>query len=97
MNRLLDSGMVSSSNSEICSPAFPDAKKDGTAKLVVHLRKLNGYTKKDNHQLPNAQDQLISLRGYKFFGKIDLNSGYYQIEMDPDDIHKTAFVLPFGQ
>jgi hypothetical protein len=34
--------------------------------------------------------------GCKFFSKIDLRKGYFQIFMHPDDIPKTAIITPFG-
>ena len=67
---------------------------------------MNNITIKDSYPLPHPQDCLESLREAKWFSTLDLQSGYWQIEMDPEDHEKTAFaslsglfqfcVMPFG-
>ncbi|GBG86085.1 hypothetical protein CBR_g40988 [Chara braunii] len=67
---------------------------------------LGWITKKNAHPLPRIDDRLDVAGGWKVFSKIDLKSGYHQIEVDPNDQHKTAFrtcdglyefiVMPFG-
>jgi hypothetical protein len=41
-------------------------------------------------------DFSAKVTGCKFFSKIDLSKGYFQIFMHPDDIPKTAIITPFG-
>ena len=37
-----------------------------------------------------------SLSGAQWFSTLDLRSGYWQVEVDPADRHKTAFSTPNG-
>lgn len=63
-------------------------------------------TVKDRFPIPLIEDLMDKLGGSKVFSKIDLRADYYQMRMDPADIHKTAFkthsshfeylVMPFG-
>ena len=67
---------------------------------------LNQITVKNHYALPRIDDLLDHLQGAKVFTKIDLRSGYHQVRIAPEDVHKTAFhtryghyefqVLPFG-
>jgi hypothetical protein len=72
-------------------------KKDGTQRLCVDYRALNAVTIKNKYPLPRIDDLMDQLRQAKFFSKIDLRSGYHQMKIRLEDIHKTTFVTRYGQ
>ena len=79
------------------APAFLVRKKDDTYRFVVDYKRLNLITIKDSSPLPNMEDTLRKLgHGYKFFSKLDLKSGFYQIPIRKADQAKTGFITPFG-
>lgn len=57
---------------------------------------LNNRTLKDSYPLPRRDESLDTLRGAKWFSTLDLQSGYFQVEMDPKDAEKTAFTTICG-
>jgi hypothetical protein len=81
-------------------------KKNGELRFCVDYTKLNDVTKKDCFPLPRIDDTLDTLAGAKWFSTLDLKSGYWQVDLHPDDKKKTAFstgqglwqftVMPFG-
>lgn len=71
-------------------------KPDGTLRLCIDYRRLNNETHKDAHPLPRIEDLFDMLVGSKYFTTLDLASGYYQVEVLPNDREKTAFVTPSG-
>lgn len=97
VDKLLDAGLVANSQSAYAAPALLVKKKDKSWRLVIDYKKLNSVTIKDNYPLPNMELTLQILgRGYSYFSKIDLRSGFWQLPIDPKDRFKTAFTTPFG-
>ena len=65
--------------------------KDGTLQLCVDCRQLNKMTMKNKYLLPRIDDLFDQLKGASIFWKIDLRSGYHQLRIKDEDVHKTAF------
>ena len=59
-------------------------------------RKPNAKTHTDAYYIPTIQENLESLAGATVFSSLDLNRGYWQVEMDPDSQAKTAFICPYN-
>jgi hypothetical protein len=52
--------------------------------------------KKDCFPLPRIDDALDTPVGAKWFTTLDLKSGYWQVDLHPDDKEKTAFSAVHG-
>ena len=93
---MLDSGVVKESASPWAAPVVLVKKKDGSLRFCVDYRKLNAVTHKDSFPLPRIEESLTSLGKSEWYSTLDLASGYWQVEVAPDDQEKTAFATPFG-
>jgi hypothetical protein len=71
-------------------------KKDGGLRFCVDYRALNNQTIKDRYALPLADDCFDRAQGARYFSKIDLHSGFWQIELDGQSAPLTAFRTRFG-
>jgi hypothetical protein len=71
-------------------------KKDEALRLCVDYQSLNAVTIKNKYPLPHIDILFDHLVGAQVFSKIDLCSGYHQIEIRAVDIPKTAFSTRYG-
>ena len=85
-------GVIRESSSLYASPVVVVKKKDNTNSVCVDYRKLNKLTVFDPEPMPTAEHLFQKLNGDKFYSKIDLSKGYWQITIPEEDIPKTAFV-----
>ena len=93
---MLDMGVIRKSSSPYASPVVIVKKKDGSNRICVDYRKLNKVTISDPEPTKISEDLFQQLGKSKFFPKIDLSKGYWQILVAEGDAFKTAFVTLDG-
>jgi hypothetical protein len=106
LKEMMGKGYIRPSVSPWGAPVLFVNKKYGTLQLCIDYRQLNKVTIKNKYPLPKIDDLFDHLGGASIFSKIDLRSGYHQVRIKGEDIHKTAFrmrcghyefvVVPFG-
>ncbi|GJX54169.1 putative reverse transcriptase domain-containing protein [Tanacetum coccineum] len=106
LQELTDRGFIRPSTLPCGAPVLFVKKKDGSFRMCIDYRELNKLTIKNRYPLPMIDDLFDQLQGSTIYLKIDLRSGYHQLRVREEDIHKTAFrmryrhyefqVMPFG-
>jgi hypothetical protein len=97
---MLAKGLISKSQSQFAAPHFyvekPETPTTGEYRAVTDFRALNAVTLKNKYPLPRADQLFDKLSRAKYFTKIDLRTGFYQILIHEADRHKTAFTTSQG-
>ena len=96
LREMLEIGAIRESKSPWSSNVVIVRKVDGSIRFCIDFRKLNNRTKKDAYGIPKIEDTLHMLSGSKYFSKLDLKAGYWQVEMEEKDKEKTAFQVGGG-
>ncbi len=71
-------------------------KKDRSLRLCVDYWELNKVTIKNKCPLPQIDNLFDQLHRFLVFLKIDLQSGYHQLKIKSEDVHKTTFTTHYG-
>ena len=87
LNQMLKQGIITDSSSPWMAPAMFAPKN-----LVnIDYRQLNKQTVQDPYPLPLPDEVQDRLAGSTVFTTLDLQSGYWQLPLAPEDQAKTAF------
>ena len=85
IDRLVRAGILRKVNrSEWAAPTFIIPKKDGTVRFISDFRELNRRIRRTPYPIPKIQDLLLKLEGFKYGTALDLNMGYYHIELSSE-------------
>jgi hypothetical protein len=71
-------------------------KQDGSLRPCQDYHYINEWTTKNTYPLPLIPPLIAKLSNAKFFTKMDVQSGYNNILIHPDDHWKVAFTTSFG-
>jgi hypothetical protein len=97
LKEMLEAGIIRESKSPYCSNVVLARKYDGSLRFCIDLRKLNSKTIKDAYNLPRIDETIYTLSRSRYFSKLHLRSGYWQVEIKEEDKHKIDFSLgPLG-
>jgi hypothetical protein len=98
VERLCTVGVLKRVNrSEWGAPTFIIPKKDGSVRFITDFRELNKRIKRKPYPIPKIQDLMLKLEGFQYATSLDLNMGYYHIELTPFSKQLCTIILPFGK
>ncbi|GKC64179.1 RNA-directed DNA polymerase-like protein [Tanacetum coccineum] len=93
---LLDSGYIQPSKTPYGAPVLFQKRKDSSIRMCIDYRALNKVTVKNNYPIPLIADLFGQLGNARYFSKLDLRSGYYQVRIAAGDEPKTTCVTGYG-
>ena len=82
---------------ERCSPIVVVPKADGRVRICVDLTKFNQEVRREVYEMPTVEQTLGGLTKGSVFSKLDANSGFHQIILNPESAKLTTFITPFGR
>ena len=98
LDRLIKLGVLKKVNrSEWGAPTFIIPKKDNTVRFISDFRELNKRIRQQPYPIPKIQDLLIRLEGFKYGTSLDLNMGYYHIELSAKSKELCTIVTQWGK
>ena len=72
-------------------------KKDSTVRFISDFRELNKCILRQPYHIPKIQDLLLRLEVFRYGTTIDLNMGYYHIELSAKSKELFTIVTQWGK
>ena len=82
---------------EWVSPMVVVPKKGGKVRICTDFTKLNAAVRREIHPMATVDHSLCQLSGNSVFSKLDANSGFFQVPLDPESQVLTTFLAPSGR
>lgn len=100
VNQMVEQGLAEPSLSAWNAPVLLVPKKGSKElkdyRLVIDYRRLNDVVQDDKFPASNIDDILDGLGEAEFFSTLDMNQGYYQVQLDESSKEYTAFSTALG-
>ena len=99
IKRLCDIGVLEPVNedSKWGSPSFIIPKPNGTVRFLTDFRELNKRIVRKPYPLPKIAETLQQMEKFTYASAIDLNMGYYHLELDAYTMEICTVVFPWGK
>ncbi|KAF6208149.1 hypothetical protein GE061_016600 [Apolygus lucorum] len=94
--QLINDGIIQPSKSPWASPLHAVPKPNGTWRFCGDYRRLNERTVGDQYAVPHLRDFSSHLHGCTVFSTLDISRAFHHIDVNPQDVPKTAIITPFG-
>lgn len=94
--KLEEAGIIEMSNSPYCSPIVVVKKKSGEIRMCGDYRRVNSVVEFDAEPMSDQKVIFSRLSASRFFTKMDLLKGFFQIPLHPESRKITAFKTPIG-
>ncbi|GKC60595.1 hypothetical protein Tco_1088193, partial [Tanacetum coccineum] len=85
LKELQEKGFIQPSSSPWGAPVLLVKMKDGLFRMCIDYRELNKLAIKNHCPLPRIDDLFDQLQGSRYFLKIDLHFGYYQLRVGEEN------------
>ena len=98
IDRLVKLGVLRKcSDSTWAAPTFIIPKKNGTVRFISDFRYLNKCLVRKPYPIPKIADILQKLEGIKYATSLDLNMGYYTVQLSTDASRLCTIITQWGK